>query len=72
MAEYQTAQVVTSCLMSMHQGTAKIYPSGYRDTNLTEIVRTGFNKSTLTLANDSANKLIKSVLTPARLENSAT
>ena len=51
---------------------SKIYPSGYRATNLTEIVRTEFNKSTITLANDSANKLIKNVLTPARLENSAT
>ena len=62
MAEYHTAQVVTGCLMSMHQGIANLL-IWQPCCNLTEIVRTGFNKSTLKLANDSANEIIKCALT---------
>ena len=62
MEEYHTAQVAIGCLMSMHQGIAKLL-IWWRRCNLTKIVRTGFNKSNPKLANDSANKIIKCALT---------
>ena len=69
MAEYHTAQVAISCLMSMHQGITKLLI--WRPCcNLTEIVRTGFNKSTLILANDSADELIECALATRTIRNS--